>query len=62
MCKHVKWNLSWCWVYFNAKEGEKEDQLTPLPLGKVRVCCWVIEVPAEHGFCTRMEIVGEHQR
>ncbi len=43
-------------------EEGREDHLTPLPLGKVRVCCWIIEVSAEHGFCTRMEVIGEHQR
>lgn len=51
-----------CEGYFDVKEDGREDQLTPLPLGKVRVCCWVIEVSAEHGFCTRMEVIGEHQR
>lgn len=44
------------------RDEGREDVLTPLPLGEVRVCCWVIEVSAEHGFSTRMEVIGEHQR
>lgn len=54
-----------CWSdagSISVKEEGREDKRTPLPLGKVRVCCWVIEVSAEHGFCTRMEVIGEHQR
>lgn len=41
---------------------EGRDQLTPLPLGEVRVCCGVIEMSAEHGFCARVEVIREHQR
>lgn len=42
--------------------GEREEELTPLPFGEVRVCCWVIKMPAEHGFCTWMEVIREDQR
>lgn len=38
------------------------DQLTPLPLGEVRICRRITEVSAEHGFCTRMKVIGEDQR
>lgn len=58
----VQWgSLKRCWVYLGEKEEESKDQLTPLPLGEVGVCCWIVEVSAEHGFCTRMEVIGEHQ-
>lgn len=50
-----KWTTD-CWT----KEKWK-DKLTPLPLGEVRVCCWVVEMSAEHRFCTRVEVVGKHQ-
>lgn len=43
------------------REEGREQQLTPLPLREVRVCCRVIEVSTEHGFCARMEVVREHQ-
>lgn len=46
-----------CWP-----KERREDKLTPLPLGEVRVCCWVVEMSAEHRFCTRVEVVGKHQR
>lgn len=47
---------------FVAKDEEGRDsQHTPFPFGEVRVCCWVIKVSAEHGFCTCMEIIREHQ-
>ena len=36
--------------------------LTPLPLGEVGVSCGVVEVPAEHGLSTRVEVIGEDQR
>lgn len=46
---------------FTVKKKE-EDSHTPFPLGKIRVRCWIIEVSAEHGFCTRMEVIREDQR
>ena len=36
--------------------------LTPLPLGEVGVCGGVVEVPAEHGLSTRVEVIGKDQR
>ena len=61
MCE-AEGDLKWCWTYFSMSAEGKQDQLTPLPLSEVRVRCWVIEVSAEHGFCTRVEVVREHQR
>lgn len=39
-----------------------EQELTPLPLGEIRVSRRVVEVPAVHGLSTSMEVVREHQR